>query len=159
MYTQAMQGCHPVALDYANKMIEVNQNAFKPLVQGYSCEYVELYLRQERAVIFRLMGKWDEALKELEHLLEVEQNYACNIQVSYLKSLMGDTSGALDYARRAKKEFECDEQKHNPGYGTFSLGFKALPDDYRKWVFHVDQQAQRGQNYANHVGQYEGGVL
>lgn len=140
MYTQAMQGCHAVALDYANKMIEFNQNAFKPLVEGFSCEYVELYLRQERAVIFRLMGKWDEALKEFEHLLDVEEKYACLIQVSYLKSLRGDTNGALDYARRAKKEFECDEQSHSPGHGAFSLGFKALPNEYRKWIFNVDQE-------------------
>jgi tetratricopeptide (TPR) repeat protein len=135
MYTQAMEGCHPVALDYANKMIEVNENAFKPPMQA-SREVIDLYLRQEKAVIFRLMGKWKEALEEFGHILDVEEDYDCLIQVSYLKRLMQDESGALDYARRARKILQGEEQLRSPSHRPFCLGLK-YPDEHHKWILNV----------------------
>jgi len=81
-----------------------------------SRELIDLYLRQEKAVIFRLMGKWKEALEEFVHLLDVQEDYDFLIQVSYLKRLMQDESRALDYARRAQKICQGEEQLRSPSH-------------------------------------------
>jgi tetratricopeptide (TPR) repeat protein len=105
MYTQAMKASHQVALDYANTMIDVIQNAYESRCDK-SQEPVffkeEEFIKQERAVILRLMGKYDEALREFDDLLTLEESYECLIQTSYLKHLMEDKGGALEYALRAK---------------------------------------------------------
>ncbi|KAG0504744.1 hypothetical protein M758_N021900 [Ceratodon purpureus] len=140
MYTQAMKGNHQTALEYANKMIEARQSA-----NGCRCHLSEMQaswvqekiVRQERAVILRLMGKYDEALKEFDDIVALGENYECLIQTSYLKHLMEDKEGALEYACRAKK-LESVEI-HEPGYGAFCLGFSALPDEYRQWLLNVDE--------------------
>ena len=132
MYMQAMRGSLQIALDYANKVIEIAHSAD-------GCGYAELVLqvRQERAVILRLMGTYDEALKEFEDILAAEEDYECLIQTSYLKHLMEDESGALEYARRAKKIEP--PRIHEPSYGPFLLGgFKTLPNAYRLWLLKVD---------------------
>jgi tetratricopeptide (TPR) repeat protein len=135
MYTQAMKGSHQIGLDYANILLQIIQHA-------YGCWYdestVQVFrkneelVRQERAVILRLMGKYEEALREFDDLLAHGEDYECLIQMSYLKHLMGDKSGALEYARQAKKIESPEVDK--PGYGAFVLGFKALPDEYRQWL-------------------------
>jgi tetratricopeptide (TPR) repeat protein len=140
MYMQAMRGSLQIALDYANKMIEIAHSAD-------GCGYAELVVqeyrenkdlvRQERAVILRLMGRYDEALKEFEDILATEEDYECLIQTSYLKHLMEDESGALEYARRAKKIEPPEICKTS--YGAFRLsGFKTLPNEYRLWLLKVD---------------------
>ena len=83
MYTQAMKGNNQIALELANTLVEDIQNE---------------YARQERAVILRLMGKYAEALKEFDDVLASGEDYECLIQASYIKNLMGDESGALEYA-------------------------------------------------------------
>ena len=140
MYMQAMRGSLQIALDYANKVIEIAHSAD-------GCGYAELVLqefrknkdavRQDRAVILRLMGTYDEALKEFEDILAAEEDYECLIQTSYLKHLMEDESGALEYACRAKR-IESPGI-HEPSYGAFQLGgFNTLPNAYRLWLLKVD---------------------
>jgi len=59
--------------------------------------------------------------------------------MSYLKHLMGDKSGALEYARRAQRmqrpklELELYHSKT-----LMTLGVRALPDKYRRWLVNVD---------------------
>lgn len=145
MYTLAMKGNHEIALEYANKMVEVIQNLD---VCDYDESIVQFFktngglIRQERAVILRLMGKYEEALKEFDDLLAPEEDYECLIQMSYLKSLMKDEKGSLEYALRAKK-LEGYRELHSPRYGAFILGCKALPDKYRQWCSSVVDESQR----------------
>lgn len=141
MYTQAMKGSLQIALDYANKLIEVTQNKDGCELDEsrlQACKEREEFLRQERGVIYRLMGNYKEALTDFHHILAIREDYECLIQMSYLKDLMEDKSGALDYARRAKK-VQGDADLDRPGRGAFCLGFKALPDEYRHWLLNVDE--------------------
>lgn len=122
----AMKGSHLIALEYVNKM----QTCFK---HGNVVYMPDRWVNG--AIILRLMGKYGEALKLFDGMLANGEDYECLIQASYLKYLMEDKSGALEYARRAKK-VESPET-NMPGYGAFSLGFKALPDQYRQWLLNV----------------------
>lgn len=130
MYTQATKGRHQRALDYAEKLIQISQGAKEQFI-----------FRQERAVTWRLMGKHEDAHKEFDDILLANgETYELLIQTSYLKHLMEDKRGALEYALRAKKFLECHhELSTTSGYGAFTLGFKALPNDYRQWLWNVDE--------------------
>jgi len=80
---------------------------------------------------------WQEEFDEL--LALGPEDFACLTQMSYLKHLMGDTSGALEYARWAK----CLEREpEDPEYlcrRLMSLGFQALPDAYFHWFENTDE--------------------
>jgi hypothetical protein len=69
--------------------------------------------------------------------LDVQKDYDCLIQVSYLKRLMQDESGALDYAGCAQKILHGEEQSSSPSHRPFCLGFK-YPDEHHKWILNLD---------------------
>jgi len=133
MFAQAMKGSHQKALECVDWMIAYWQNRGLPYdgLRLQAC-------RQERAVIWRLMGENDRALEEFNALLALQEDYECLAQMSYLKHLMEDTSGALEYARRAKGLQRPELEK--PGFlstTVMTLGFRALPDEYRRWLVNV----------------------
>lgn len=128
MYTQAMKGNYLKALDYTDKMKMCKTHGYVPNMSQVQW--------LNRAVILRLLGNYEEALKSFDGVLaNGEDLYECLIQISYLKYLMEDRSGALEYALRAKK-YEIPEF-NEPGYGAFKLSYKALPDEYRRWLLNV----------------------
>ena len=130
MFAQAMEGSKDKALECINRIIA------DALSLGYSYDEVELQsYRQERAVIWRLMGDYDMALEEFAALLAFGEDYECLTQMSYLKHLMGDRSGALEYARRAQRMHrpELDLSKT-----LMTLGVCALPDKYCHRLVNVD---------------------
>lgn len=89
---------------------------------------------QERAVIWRLMGEYEKALKEFDALLTFEEDYECLVQASYLKGLTNDESGALKYARRARELKRPElEQFGHLSKSLMTLGVNALPKGYRRW--------------------------
>jgi len=133
MYAQATKGRHQRASDYSEKLIETSQDAKE-----------HFFFRQERAVIWRLMGKHEDAHKEFNDLLLANgETYELLIQTSYLKHLMKDKHGALEYALRAKKLLERDLRLSTTlGYGAFTLGFKALPNDYCQCFLNADKSTR-----------------
>ena len=132
-FMQAMKGSHELALHYDKKISEAG---LKDLKEN------QTHKRSvERAVILRLMGKYEEALKEFADDLYMDCrrcHYECLVQMSYLLDRMGDKIGALDYACGAKK-LEGDIELNGPGSGAFRLGVKALPKEYRHWLLNVDE--------------------
>ena len=141
---QALRGCHQISLDNAETLLENIRHAIEcghdeAVVQAFRNK--ENFVRQERAVILRLMGKYAEALRELRDLLTSGGDYECLIQLSYLLHLMKDESGALEYACRAKRLDApwLARGLDRPGMCAFVLGFKALPDAYRQWLLNVDE--------------------
>jgi tetratricopeptide (TPR) repeat protein len=130
MYAQAMKGRHEIALGYADEMIE-----------RALCSEHAVCMRQERAVILRMMGKNEEAESEFKNLLAPGEDYECLIQMSYIKHLEGDFKGALKYARRAKK-LESPVRFDMPEY-RFTLAVKALPTEFCHWLlYHVDESTE-----------------
>jgi hypothetical protein len=96
---QALRGCHQISLDNAETLLENIRHAIEcghdeSVVQAFRNK--ESFVRQERAVILRLMGKYAGALKELRDLLTNGEDYECLIQLSYLMHLMKDKSGAYN---------------------------------------------------------------
>lgn len=130
MFAQAMEGSQDKALECIDWMIAY------ALSLGYSYDKVMLQsYRQERAVIWRLMGEYDMALEEFAALLAFGEDYECLTQMSYLKHLMGDKSGALEYARRAQR---MQRPELDLTQTLMILGVRALPDKYRRWLVNVD---------------------
>lgn len=125
-----MKGNYEIALTYANRMLKSCE------VHGSITKTSQIWLLN-RAVIFTLMEKYKEALESFHAALDAngENMYACLIQTSYLKYLMADKSGALEYALQAKKYENADVRK--PGFGAFTLSYKALPNEYREWLLNV----------------------
>ena len=140
----SLEGLSSNFLDNAETLLENIRHAIEcghdeAVVQAFRNK--ENFVRQERAVILRLMGKYAEALKELRDLLTNGEDYECLIQLSYLMHLMKDKSGALEYACRAKRLDApwLARGLDRPGMCAFVLGFKALPDAYRQWLLNVDE--------------------
>lgn len=142
-----MNGNYQIALNLANKLVEDCQNTRAGIDGTTQTEFVSTY-KQERAVILRLIGVktqskrlFDEALKDFEEALrgfealgEAKMQFFCLIQMSYLKNLLEDESGALACALQAK-EMKLDWQR--PGEDPFLLCFKALPDEYCRGIFNI----------------------
>lgn len=145
-----MKGSYQIALNLANKLVEDCQNTRTGIEGITQTEIVSTY-KQERAVILRLIGEtqskiqakrlFDEALEDLEEALRGFEElgaskmcFSCLIQMSYLKNLLEDESGALAYDLQAN-ELKFDWQR--PGEDPFLLCFKALPDEYCKRHFNV----------------------
>lgn len=126
MQVQAMKGNHQIALEYANKIHEA---------KFPSAKYKSV-CSPERAIIWRLMGRYEDALQEFEGYLEMfKPRYADLIQVCYLKYLMDDKIGAFEYALRAKRlEGGASDE-------AFFLGSRALPDEFRQRLLIVDESA------------------
>lgn len=134
MYMQAMRGNHQIALDYADDMIK-NAPEGECSSCGPHCSLADVkYIRQIRAVVLRLMGRYEEALNEFDDILAGGEDYECLTQASYIKHLLQDENGALAYACRAKL------QSHHAAVGAvgdFVLSYTALPEEFRQWLLNT----------------------
>jgi tetratricopeptide (TPR) repeat protein len=75
MFSQAMKGNHQMALEYANKVIEVIHNAYRFEDRIESLEKNEKFVKREGAMVLRLMGNYADALKEFNDLLARGEDY------------------------------------------------------------------------------------
>lgn len=85
VFTQAMNGSYQTALDQANVLIDAIQNEYVLICDDKSMQSLpafELLVKQERAVVVRLMDKKVEVLREFFYILAYAESYHCLIQIS-----------------------------------------------------------------------------